>query len=96
MHNKGEVICLGKLSEDLLKNKRGYKAETISYVGNVSMAESHYHEHYEILYVRKNSRIITVNNKDKYILDEDNIAFIKPLLIHQTSSDENKKQRRLD
>lgn len=83
-----------RLSEDLLKNKRGYKAETISYVGNVSMSHSHYHEHYEILYVRENSRKLTINNKDKYILNENNIAFIKPFLIHKTSSDENKKQRR--
>ena len=83
-----------RLSEDLLKNKRGYKAETISYVGNVSMPYSHYHEHYEILYVRKNSRKLTINNKDKYILDENNIALIKPFLIHKTSSDEKKKQKR--
>ena len=83
-----------KLSEDLLKNRCGYKAETISYVGNVSMVDSHYHEHYEILYVRKNSRNLTINNKDKYVLNENNIALIKPFLTHKTSSDENKKQRR--
>ena len=94
MHNKKEVICLEKLSEDLLKNRCGYKAETISYVGNVSMVDSHYHEHYEILYVRKNSRNLTINNKDKYVLNENNIALIKPFLTHKTSSDENKKQRR--
>ena len=83
-----------KLSGDLLESRYGYKAETRSYVGNVSMSDSHYHEHYEILYVRKNSRILTVNNKDKYLLNENNIALIRPFLIHKTSSDENKKQRR--
>lgn len=77
-----------------MENKGEYKAETINYIGNVSMPYSHYHEHYEILYVRENSRILTVNNSDKHILNDTNIALIKPFLIHKTLSDENKKQKR--
>lgn len=83
-----------RFSEDLLKNKREYKAETINYIGNVSMPYSHFHEHYEILYVRENSRILMVNNRDKYILNDANIALIKPFIIHKTLSDEKKRQKR--
>lgn len=83
-----------RFSEDLLKNKREYKAETINYHGNVSMPYSHFHEHYEILYVRENSRILMVNNHNKYILNDTNIALIKPFMIHKTLSDKNKRQKR--
>ncbi len=83
-----------RFSKDLLKNKREYRAETINYLGNVSMPYPHFHEHYEILYVRENSRILMVNNHDKYILNDKNIALIKPFMLHKTQSDEKKRQKR--
>lgn len=84
---------MGRKSEDLLESKRELKAETIDYIGNVSMPYAHYHEHYEILYVRENSRILAVNDEE-YMLNEGSIALIKPFLMHKTESDENKKQKR--
>ena len=86
---------MDKFSKDLLENNKECSAEFINYIGRVSMPYSHYHEHYEILYVCENSRGLIINNKDRYILDNSNIALIKPFILHRTLSGADKKQKRM-
>ena len=73
---------MDKYSSDLLKNKKEFSVEKFTYATTVNMPNSHYHDHYEILYIIEGKRKLTVNNAQEYILDSNNIALIKPYIVH--------------
>lgn len=80
-------------SWDLLENKFDFKVERMTYQKNVSMATSHYHSHYEILYIESGSRIISVNETKKVELTPENIALLPPNIIHATKSNSEMQTR---
>ena len=48
------------------------------------MPQSHFHNHYEILYISEGKRKLTLNDKSSFTLDKNTIAFIKPFIAHKT------------
>ena len=77
---------MDKFSKDLLNDNKPFAAEKINYTGGITMSYSHYHEHYEILYVSNGERKLVINNHDKYTLSHSTIALIKPFILHKTES----------
>lgn len=77
---------MDKFSKDLLNDNKPFAAEKINYTGGITMSYSHYHEHYEILYVSDGERKLVINNHDKYTLSHGTIALIKPFILHKTES----------
>lgn len=58
-----------------------------------TMYTPHYHLHYEILYVTENQRLLTVDKK-KYILDNNNICFIPPNILHKSTTRNDRPLKR--
>ena len=77
---------MDKFSKDLLNDNKPFAAEKLNYTGGITMSYSHYHEHYEILYVSDGERKLVINNHDKYTLSHGTIALIKPFILHKTES----------
>lgn len=71
---------------DLLDDNREFKIERMTYQSNVSMSSSHYHSHYEILYIESGSRTISVNESKQIELNHENIALLPPNIVHATKS----------
>lgn len=80
---------------DLLMDEKIFNIEKTTYSHNVSMNSSHYHSHYEILYIEDGIRTITINESKKYTLNKDCIALIPPNIIHYTQSASEKQTRTL-
>ncbi len=80
-------------SEDLLQ-KTDFAAEIHEYRNQIENPYYHYHDHYEILYVYKGERTLTINDADS-ALNEFSIAFIPPYCIHKTSSHKNHYSKRI-
>ena len=78
---------------DLLVNDKHFKIEQMTYQKNVSMATSHYHSHYEILYIGSGSRILSINNSKHIELNPNNIALLPPNIIHYTKSNSEIQNR---
>lgn len=57
------------------------------------MPSAHAHKHYEILYIMRGSKTLTVNNSLNYTLNRNNICLFKPYFIHQTCSDSDEQTR---
>ncbi len=74
------------LSKDLLSSQEDFEIEQINYHGSVSMPKSHYHQHYEILYVYSGERILQIDYATKFCLNSSNICLVKPYVIHSTTS----------
>lgn len=70
-----------------LANRRTYQSKT-------DMKQTHYHHHYEILYIYENSRVLHIGDK-QYTLNKNNVAFVPPLIPHRTLSDSSLTQSRL-
>ena len=71
---------------DLLANNKEFNIERMTYQGNVSMSSSHYHSHYEILYIESGSRTISVNEAKEAELNQNNICLLPPNIVHATKS----------
>lgn len=80
-------------SNDLLKDNRKFAIEKMVYHNNVSMSRTHYHSHYEILYIQSGERKIIVNNMMTYDLNYASIALLPPNSIHQTLSNDASQTR---
>ena len=78
----------------LLSEDMAFAVEKHTYHMASSMSESHYHDHYEMLYVLENERHITVNNRT-YVLSSGNIALIAPYTPHRTTAGERTPQTRI-
>lgn len=78
---------------DLLNNKKDFKIERMTYPKNVSMSSSHYHSHYEILYIESGSRTISVNEMKIMELNHSNIALLPPNIIHATKANSETQTR---
>ena len=55
----------------------------------------HYHSHYEILYIQNGAKTLRINESKSYTLNSDNIALIRPNVIHTTSSNHDTEQTRV-
>ncbi len=82
------------LSFDLMRDKQGIACDRQRHFSH-TMPQSHYHTHYEILYITEGSRELVVNDKSSFKLDRHNIAFIKPYVPHKTISDDGCQYTRI-
>ena len=80
---------------DLLDNNKDFAIEKLHYHSNVSMGSTHYHSHYEILYIQQGQRKIIVNDSKTHELNSASIALLPPNIIHQTISDSDTQQCRV-
>lgn len=82
-------------SGNLLKqSEESFAIQKLTYFERATMPELHYHDHYEILYVTENERLLTVNERT-YTLNNHNIAVIPPYIPHLTESGELIPQKRI-
>ncbi|MBQ7794671.1 MAG: AraC family transcriptional regulator, partial [Clostridia bacterium] len=72
----------------------GFAIQKLTYFERATMPELHYHDHYEILYVTKNERFLTVNG-NRYTLNDSSIALIPPYIPHLTEAGEKIPQERV-
>ena len=70
-----------RYSNDLLQ-KTDFSAEIYEHKNQIVHPYFHYHDHYEILYVYKGKRTITINDTN-FDMNESSIAFIPPYCIHK-------------
>lgn len=78
----------------LLSEDMAFAVEKHTYHSASNMSESHYHDHYEMLYVLENERHIIVNNQT-YTLSSGNIALIAPYTPHRTMAGDRTPQTRI-
>ena len=86
---------MDKYTSDILPENSDFFIERFTYPSKVTMNTSHYHHHYEILYMVRGERDLIINNTKKYILGEDSIAIIPPNCIHRTKSHSAGEQTRI-
>ncbi len=79
--------------DDLLSKQNHFKIERMTYHNNVSMSSSHYHSHYEILYIESGSRTISLNETKHIELNQNIIALLPPNIIHATKSSSETQSR---
>lgn len=80
--------------DDLLyTSDMGFSIKKRTYNDRVEMSQTHYHCHYEILYIYHNSRILKIGDNE-YTLDKGNVALIPPFIPHKTISGELIPQKR--
>lgn len=73
-------------SKDLLRdNGLLFAMEKMTYIDSRTMPKMHYHDHYELLYVTENERILTVGSKS-YRLNKNSVALIPPYIPHLTKT----------
>lgn len=81
---------------DLLENSSdNFAIERIHYSKTVNMNNTHFHKHYEILYLQYGKRTIQINGLHSYELNQTNIALLRPNVIHQTLSNDASNQTRV-
>lgn len=78
---------------DLLGQNKDFEIERMAYQSAVSMSTSHYHSHYEILYIESGSRTISINETKHIELTPNNIALLPPNIIHATTSNSDNQSR---
>lgn len=77
-----------------LRNKYGFLTNKRTYTKRIEMAETHYHHHYEILYIKTGSRILRIGNGE-YELNKNTVALIPPFIPHMTLSGHPPQERYL-
>lgn len=83
------------VTENVLENSDcGFAMQKRTYFENTTMPELHYHNHYEILYVTENERLLTVNG-NRCTLDGNTIALIPPYIPHLTEAGTVVPQKRI-
>lgn len=80
---------------DILSNNDNFAIERMHYNKNVNMSDSHFHKHYEILYIQSGIRNLSINNASHYELSQTKIALLRPNVIHKTLSANDSKQTRI-
>ena len=78
---------------DLLGQNKDFEIERMAYQRVVSMSSSHYHSHYEILYIESGSRTLSINETKHIELNSNNIALLPPNIIHATTSNSDNQSR---
>lgn len=81
--------------KDLLKENLDFAIEKMHYHKNINMSNTHYHSHYELLYISSGTRTLKINNALTYTLNSHNIALLRPNIVHQTLSSETPNQTRI-
>ncbi len=71
-----------------------FEIEKSTYTIERNMPRTHYHKHYEILYVYNNTRNLVVGERE-YTLDKNTVAIIPPFIPHLTLSGGVLPQERL-
>ena len=71
-----------------------FEIEKSTYTTERNMPRTHYHRHYEILYVYNNTRTLIVADRE-YVLDKDMVAIIPPFIPHLTLSGGVLPQKRI-
>ena len=71
-----------------------FEIEKSTYTTERNMPRTHYHKHYEILYVCSNTRTLVVGDQE-YTLDKNTVAIIPPFIPHLTLSGGVLPQERL-
>ncbi len=80
---------------DLLSDGSDFAIERMHYSKNVNMNDSHFHRHYEILYIQTGKRNLKVNGSPAFSLSSNSIALLRPNTIHQTLSANDGNQSRI-
>ena len=86
---------MDKHTNDILPPNADLAIETYTYSQKVTMNISHFHSHYEILYVFEGERKLIINNLNEYSLNENTIAVISPNCIHRTKPGNSDIQTRI-
>lgn len=74
---------------DLLKKTSDdFAIEQAHYSASINMNNTHYHKHYELLYIRHGKRTLSINELYSHTLTPANIALLRPNIIHRTYSSE--------
>lgn len=81
--------------KDILLNNSNFAIERMHYNKNVNMSDSHFHKHYEILYIQSGQRNLSINNSLSYELSHLTIALLRPNVIHKTLSAKDSNQTRI-
>ncbi len=84
-----------KVSRDILSDNSDFAIERMHYSKNINMSDSHFHQHYEILYIQSGLRNLSINNAASYELSHSTIALLRPNVIHKTISVGDSKQTRI-
>ena len=84
----------GKVTDDLLIDGSHFEISSTIYRQNY-MPKYHFHDHYEILYLKKGTRSLLVNNITSYTITDHSIALIKPYILHQTFATDDLQQTRI-
>lgn len=90
-----EEMSSSSYNDLLEKNTDDFAIEQAHYNTAVNMNSTHYHKHYEILYLQQGKRTLHVNELHTYTLTPTNIALLRPNVIHQTVSSEGSRQTRV-
>lgn len=84
-----------KLSKNLLlSDDMPFAIEKRTFLKKNTMNESHYHSHYELLYVLENERRLIVNNRE-YSLNSGTVALIAPYTPHRTVAGDRSPETRI-
>ncbi|MBE7033090.1 MAG: helix-turn-helix domain-containing protein [Ruminococcaceae bacterium] len=71
-----------------------FEIERATYTIERNMPRTHYHKHYEVLYIYNNTRTLVVGDRE-YLLDKNTVAIIPPFIPHLTLSGGVLPQERL-
>ncbi|MDY3929971.1 MAG: AraC family transcriptional regulator [Clostridia bacterium] len=90
-----EIIMSDSSFNDLLRQGQSFAIERMHYHKNINMNNTHYHAHYEILYIQNGKRNLKINNSLSYELDSHVIALLRPNTIHRTLAAGDSSQTRI-
>ncbi len=72
-------------TEDLLEDTTSlFAVEEQIYDGEVNMMFYHHHNHYEIMYMTHDKRLMCIGDR-KYELNQNNVALLPPYLAHKAT-----------
>ncbi len=72
-------------TEDLLEDTTSlFAVEEQIYDGEVNMMFYHHHNHYEIMYMTHDKRLMCIGDR-KYELNQNNVALLPPYLAHKAA-----------
>ncbi|GEM_PF-1461640 len=83
-----------QFSNDIMRPHSDFSIEKMLYKGDTSMQHSHYHAHYEILYLLNGTRTLILDAA-AYTLTPENIVLIKPFVPHKTICAAEESQTRI-
>ena len=82
-------------TEDLLEDTTSlFAVEEQIYDGEVNMMFYHHHNHYEIMYMTHDKRLMCIGDR-KYELNQNNVALLPPYLAHKATGIGSLTKRRI-